>query len=62
MALGFKEGLALINGTSAMTALAAILVEQSLRLFRQYEVVSCLSFEALNAYPKAFDGSSHLRV
>jgi histidine ammonia-lyase len=61
MHLGFKEGLALINGTSAMTGLAALVVEDCINLVRTYDVISCLTFEALKAKKKPFDPVVHSR-
>ncbi|MBY0529443.1 MAG: phenylalanine aminomutase (D-beta-phenylalanine forming) [Rhabdochlamydiaceae bacterium] len=59
MSLSFKEGLSLINGTSAMAAMAAILVENTMNLVKLYDVISSLSFEALNAKKKPFDPKVH---
>ncbi len=59
MSLTFKEGLSLVNGTSAMTALAAVLVEDAINLIKLYDVISSLSFEALNAKKKPFDPKVH---
>lgn len=59
MELGFKEGLALVNGTSAMAGMAALLVEDAQRLLKTYEVISALSFEALKAKKKPFDPVVH---
>ena len=59
MDLGFKEGLSLINGTSVMTGLAAILVEQSLDLLNSYVWISSLSIEALSAKIDPFNPIVH---
>lgn len=59
MKLSFKEGLSLINGTSAMVGLASLLIEQSITLLKTYDVISCLSFEALKAKKKPFDPVVH---
>lgn len=59
MKLSYKEGLSLINGTSMMTALAAVLVERSLDLLEKYELISCLTFEALNAKIDPFNPIVH---
>ncbi len=59
MNLTFKEGLSLINGTSAMTAMAAIVVEDSTHLIKLYDVISSLTFEALKAKKKPFDPKVH---
>ena len=59
MKLGYKEGLSLVNGTSVMTGLASILVEQSINLLNAYELISCLTFEALNAKIEPFNPVVH---
>ncbi len=59
MKLGFKEGLSLINGTSAMVGLAAILVEQSMTLVKTYDIISCLTFESLKVKKKPFNPIVH---
>src|SRR5512133_1684541 len=45
--LAAKEGLALINGTQAMTAIAALAVFDSWKLLRTGDVACALSFQAL---------------
>jgi histidine ammonia-lyase len=57
--LTFKEGLSLINGTSAMTALGALLIEQVIALVKCYDIISCLSFEGLMAKKKPFNPVVH---
>lgn len=59
MKLGYKEGLSLINGTSVMTGLASILIEKSINLLEIYELVSCLTFEALKAKIDPFNPIVH---
>lgn len=59
MKLSYKEGLSLINGTSVMTALAALLIERSISLLNTYELISCLTFEALNAKRDPFNPIVH---
>lgn len=59
MKLSHKEGLSLINGTSAMTAIAALLVEETIHLVKAYDVISCLSFEGLQAKKKPFNPIVH---
>lgn len=59
MKLSFKEGLSLINGTSAMVGLASILVEQSINLVKTYDIISCLTFEGLKASKKPFNPIVH---
>lgn len=52
--LSYKEGLALNNGTTVMTALAAIAVEKAYRLFNTALLSSSLIFEALGARKESF--------
>lgn len=59
MRLSFKEGLSLINGTSTMVGLACILIEQVKSLVKSYDVISCLSFEALKTKKKPFNPIVH---
>ncbi|MBS0626983.1 MAG: phenylalanine aminomutase (D-beta-phenylalanine forming) [Verrucomicrobia bacterium] len=59
MKLSYKEGLSLINGTSVMTSLAALLVERSINLLNTYEWISCLTFEALHAKINPFNPIVH---
>lgn len=59
MKLSYKEGLSLINGTSVMTALAAILVERCIKLLNSYVLISCLTFESLKAKINPFNPIVH---
>lgn len=59
MQLSYKEGLCLINGTSVMTGLAALLVERAIDLVRTYDLISCLSFEGLAVKKKPFHPTVH---
>ena len=59
MQLSFKEGLSLINGTSMMTGLAALLVEQAITLVKTYDAISCLTFEGLKVKKKPFNPLVH---
>jgi histidine ammonia-lyase len=59
MRLTYKEGLALINGTSGMVGLGAILLVEAKQLFDQYIAISALSFEGLAAKTKPFDPRVH---
>jgi MIO-dependent L-tyrosine 2,3-aminomutase len=54
MRLRFKEGLALINGTSAMTGLGALLAGQALDQVRQAEIITALVIEALRGSTSPF--------
>jgi len=50
-----KEGLALINGTQAMTAIGALLVHDAQRLATLADVAGAMSLEALKGTASAFD-------
>jgi histidine ammonia-lyase len=52
--LGAKEGLALTNGTSYSTALAALAVHDARKLVRTAEVTAAMSIEALLGFADAF--------
>ncbi|NGO70464.1 phenylalanine aminomutase (D-beta-phenylalanine forming) [Streptomyces boncukensis] len=59
MKLSFKEGLALINGTSGMVGLGSVVLEQARRLLDTYVLVSALSVEGLRGMTKPFDPRVH---
>jgi histidine ammonia-lyase len=50
-----KEGLALINGTQAHTAIAALTTAELGRLWRQAHLVGAMTLDALLGTPDAFD-------
>ena len=54
-----KEGLALINGTQAMTALVALAVLEIRRLTRIADLVGALTTDALRGSDDAFDARLH---
>jgi histidine ammonia-lyase len=54
-----KEGLALINGTQVMTAIAALAVWDAETLWESANITAALSFEALGGIPDAFDPKIH---
>ena len=54
-----KEGLALLNGTQALTAVGALALERALRLARTSDVSGAMSLEALKGTPAAFDERIH---
>lgn len=58
--LSYKEGLALINGTSCMVAVAAMNVVETRELLEQYASISAFSFEALQARVRPFHPDVHL--
>ncbi|HEV7980540.1 tyrosine 2,3-aminomutase [Amycolatopsis sp.] len=57
--LRFKEGLALINGTSAMTGLGALVVGRALNQVRQAEIVTALVIETLQGSNSPFLAEGH---
>jgi tyrosine 2,3-aminomutase len=57
--LKYKEGLSLINGTSAMTGLGSLIVERFRAQVRQAEIIAGLALEALQASTGAFMVEGH---
>jgi len=57
--LGAKEGLALLNGTQAMTAVGALAVARAQRVVQLADVAGAMSLEALMGTPAAFDERIH---
>ncbi|SNR69564.1 HAL/PAL/TAL family ammonia-lyase [Blastococcus mobilis] len=57
--LGPKEGLALVNGTSFSTALAALALYDADRLVRTSEVTAAMTIEALTGFGDAFVPQLH---
>jgi histidine ammonia-lyase len=53
--LSSKEGLALINGTQVITAIAALLVYDSQLLVKTSEITASMSLEALKGTGRAYD-------
>ena len=54
-----KEGLALINGTQAMTAVGALAAWDALALYRSASIASALTFQALRGIVDALDPRIH---
>lgn len=54
-----KEGLALINGTQAMTSTGALTVYDALQLLKTADIAAALSFEAHKGITDAFDHRLH---
>ena len=54
-----KEGLALTNGTSVMSAIGVLETHRAERLSRVADIAGCLSLEALNGTDLAFDERIH---
>ncbi len=59
MTLSFKEGLALINGTSGMVGLGSLVLQRARRLLDLYVLISALSVEGLRGISKPFDPRVH---
>lgn len=59
LVLAPKEGLALINGTQAMTSLLALAAVEARRLVRLADLVGALSADALRGTDAAFDERLH---
>ena len=57
--LGPKEGITLINGTQAHTAIAALAVHDAMTLWRVAHIAGAMSLEALLGTPVAFDARIH---
>ena len=58
--LAAKEGLALLNGTQAMTAVGALAVARAQRVVKLSDLAGAMSLEALMGTPTAFDERIHL--
>lgn len=59
IALAAKEGLALLNGTQAMTAVGALAVVRGRRVAQLADLAGAMSLEALMGTPAAFDPRIH---
>jgi histidine ammonia-lyase len=57
--LAAKEGLALLNGTQAMTAVGALAVARASRVAQLADLAGAMSLEALMGTPAAFDPRIH---
>lgn len=55
-----KEGLALINGTQAMTAIGGLTVYESINLIKHADIIAALTIEALNGITDAYDYKVHM--
>jgi histidine ammonia-lyase len=54
-----KEGLALLNGTQALTAVGALALARAERVARAADVAGAMTLEALRGTPDAFDPKIH---
>ena len=57
--LGFKEGLGLVNGTSAMTGMAAVVLDRAYRLVNSEILLSSVMTQCLRGSTRAFDARGH---
>ncbi|WP_224242172.1 tyrosine 2,3-aminomutase [Hyalangium gracile] len=57
--LKFKEGLGLINGTSAMTGVGSLIAHQASEQLLQAEIITGLALEVLRASSSAFQPEGH---
>ncbi|MEU9828084.1 tyrosine 2,3-aminomutase [Micromonospora chersina] len=57
--LGFKEGIALVNGTSAMSGTAAITIARAYRLLNSAVLLSSVMTQCLRGSTRAFDARGH---
>jgi histidine ammonia-lyase len=57
--LASKEGLALVNGTSFMTATAALALDDAVRLLRAADIVGACTLSALNGSAEPFAEAIH---
>ncbi|MGY3766598.1 histidine ammonia-lyase [Vagococcus vulneris] len=60
MSLASKEGLALINGTQALTATGSLALYDAMRLLKVSDIAGALSLEAQNGIIDAFDEELHV--
>lgn len=60
VALGAKEGLALINGTQMMTAVGLLVLWDAANLSKLADIAAAMTGEALHAVRKAYDPKLHL--
>ncbi len=59
LTLEVKEGLALLNGTQALTAVGALALRRAEQLARAADIAGAMTLEALRGTPAAFDPRIH---
>jgi histidine ammonia-lyase len=59
MRLDYKEGLAMINGTSVMTGVAACVISDAKQLLKNYLLISSMSIETLKGKIMPFHAAAH---
>jgi tyrosine 2,3-aminomutase len=57
--LGFKEGIALVNGTSAMTGVAALVLVRAYKLLNSAILLASVMTQCLRGSTRAFDARGH---
>ncbi len=57
--LAAKEGLALLNGTTLMVGMGALLVRRAINLALTADTAACLTLEALHGTDRAYDARVH---
>lgn len=57
MTLGYKEGLALINGTQLVTAIGALALKRAENIAKQSDVIAALTLDVLKGTTRAYDPS-----
>tara|TARA_B100000686_G_scaffold115465_1_gene122839 strand:+ start:10598 stop:12139 length:1542 start_codon:yes stop_codon:yes gene_type:complete len=54
-----RDGLALINGSNVLTALAALIIHDAERWMKMHDIAAAMTLEALKANMKPYDGRIH---
>jgi len=57
--LGYKEGLALTNGTTVMTAIGVLVYHDALNLIKHADIAGAMTLEAVGGRTRAFDSKVH---
>ena len=55
-----RDGLALINGSNVLTALAAIILHDSIKWMKMHDIAAAMTLEALKANMKPYDKRIHV--
>lgn len=55
LVLGPKDGLALINGTAVMTAMASLAIYESKKLMKMADIISCTTLDGIKGSDKPFN-------
>ncbi len=57
--LGYKEGLALTNGTAVMTAIGVLVYNDAVNLIKHADIAGAMTLEAVGGRTRAFDSKVH---